>query len=164
MIAVLANIAIIDSMRFVSYLSISFGYINFGNLLANVPRFEADCLASLVIYLFLLFNKSFNQWSTGCRGVPAGQFLITDLSIGMAQTMQFRETGPYGFRLLDAKLVPVVAIARYQRPANSEPVRTVQDLALVGRAPGGLSVPFRPWSSSPSVAGGRLGRRSSGKT
>ena len=50
--------------------------------------------------------------------------------------MQLGKTGPYGFRPIDAKLVPVVAIARYQRPATSEPVHTIQDLALVGRARG----------------------------
>ncbi len=54
--------------------------------------------------------------------------------MGMAQAIHLGETGPCGFHLIDAKLVPVVAIARYQRPATSEPVRTVQDLALVGRA------------------------------
>jgi len=54
----------------------------------------------------------------------------------MTQTMQLGKTGPYGFRPIDAKLVPVVAIARYQRPATSEPARTAQNLALVGRARG----------------------------
>jgi hypothetical protein len=59
------------------------GLINFGNLLANGSQFEADCLARLVIDLFLLFSEGFHLWSTGYRGFPTGQFLITDLSIGM---------------------------------------------------------------------------------
>lgn len=75
MIAVLATVAIIDSMPFVSCFSVSFGETNYGNLLAIGPRFEPDCLASLAIDLSLLFSYDF-----ACGPPAAGDFQLLSSS------------------------------------------------------------------------------------
>lgn len=111
--------------------------------MSKLPADDEPDLA-VPLALFLCQRPCFR--SAGSRGLPAGQFLVAALCIGMAQAVHLGESGPAGIALVDAYLLPVVAIARDQGTAAGQTAGSIEQLPLdIGAdRDGSLAATLRP--------------------
>ena len=107
-----------------------------------MPQFPADGQPGLVIDLTLLRGKALSVRSTVDWGLPAGQFCVAVLSIGVAQPVHSGEPGTQGIALVDPQLMYVVAVARDQRRETGQAPRPSEDNPL----------PLGPYRDDPLLA------------
>ena len=81
------------------------------DLYSFMPKFSANNQPGVVILASLIPTERIGRRSTGSRRLPASQFLITSLGIGMAKTVHLGQTRSERVALVNSKLLNVVSIA-----------------------------------------------------
>ena len=76
----------------------------------------ADGEARLLVGIPLRLGELRSGRPTSMWGVPAGQFLIPLLGVGMAQAVHFRQPGIGGVALVDPELLDVLPAPGDQGP------------------------------------------------
>jgi len=95
-----------------------------------MPQLPADGKSGFSVDLTLFRVHGLAAWPTGGRRLPAGQFLVAVLGIGMTKAVHVGEPGAQGITLVDAELLHIVAVARDQGAKAGQPPCAVQHLPL----------------------------------
>ena len=95
-----------------------------------MSQFPADGKSGLAVQLAQLPVEGLAVRASGGRCLPAGQFFIAVLGVGMTQAVHLGKAGAQGVAFVDAHLVPVVAVARNQGAEAGKAAGTVQHIAL----------------------------------
>ena len=117
------------------FVVISFGSsateIHGRDLLAEVIEFVADFESGCAVQCFLFSSERLRVWATRCRCLPAREFVVAVLGVGMSESVHLAQTRSERLSFVQSQLLDVISVRGNERTHAGQLSGTVQHLALL---------------------------------